>query len=62
MLLAQSLLNALTQIDKKSVVQLAISQGKRGPDIGGAVREAEIKSLRVFLAESKTENERVALR
>jgi tRNA nucleotidyltransferase (CCA-adding enzyme) len=62
LLLAQSLLNALTQMDKKSVVQLAISQGKRGPDIGGAVREAEIKSLRVFLAESKTENERIALR
>lgn len=62
LLLAQSLLNALTQLDKKAVVQLAISQGKRGPDIGGAVREAEIKSLRVFLAESKTENERIALR
>jgi tRNA nucleotidyltransferase (CCA-adding enzyme) len=62
LLLAQSLLNALTQLDKKAVVQLAISQGKRGPDIGGAVREAEIKSLRVFLAESKTENERTALR
>ena len=62
LLLAQSLLNALTQMDKKAVVKLAISQGKRGPDIGGAVREAEIKSLRVFLAESKTENEQVALR
>lgn len=62
LLLAQSLLIALTQLDKKAVVQLAISQGKIGPDIGGAVREAEIKSLRVFLAESKTENERIALR
>ncbi len=62
LLLAQSLLNALTQLDKKAAVQLAISQGKKGPDIGGAVREAEIKSLRVFLAESKTENERIALR
>ena len=62
LLLAQSLLIALTQLDKKAVVKLAISQGKRGPDIGGAVREAEIKSLRVFLAESKTENERIALR
>lgn len=62
LLLAQSLLIALTQLDKKAVVKLAISQGKRGPDIGGAVREAEIKSLRVFLAKSKTENERIALR
>jgi len=62
LLLAQSLLKALTQLDKKAVVQLAISQGKRGPEIGGAVREAEIKYLRVFLAESKTENERIALR
>jgi len=49
LLLAQSLLIALTQLDKKAVVKLAISQ-------------AEIKSLRVFLAESKTENERIALR
>lgn len=62
LLLAQSLLKVLTQLDKKAVVQLAISQGKIGPDIGGAVREAEIKYLRVFLAESKTENEQVALR
>lgn len=62
LLLAQSLLSALTQLDKKVAVQLAISQGKKGPDIGGAVREAEINSLRVFLAGSKTENERIAPR
>ena len=62
LLLAQSLLKVLIQLDKKAVVQLAISQGKIGPDIGGAVREAEIKSLRVFLAENRTENERIALR
>ena len=62
LLLAQSLLKVLIQLDKKAGVQLAISQGKIGPDIGGAVREAEIKSLRVFLAENRTENERIALR
>lgn len=50
LLLAKSLLAALTQLDKKAVVQLALSQGKRGPDIGGAVREAEIGCLRNFLA------------
>lgn len=52
-LLAQSLLEALTQLDKKSVVQLAISQSKKGPAIGAAVREAEIACLRKYLAETQ---------
>jgi tRNA nucleotidyltransferase (CCA-adding enzyme) len=57
-LLAQSLLSALTQLDKKAAVQLAISQGKKGPDIGGAVREAEIDCLRKYLAEIKNNGNR----
>lgn len=58
LLLAESLLEILTQLDKKAVVQLAISQGKRGPDIGGAVREAEIDCLRQYLAEIKNNGNR----
>lgn len=50
---AQSLLETLAQLDKKAVVQLALSQGKKGADIGGAVREAEIDCLRTYLAKTK---------
>jgi len=50
---AQSLLNALHQLDKKAIVQRAISQGKSGPHIGTAMREAEINCLRDYLTEFK---------
>lgn len=50
---AHALVDALLRLDKKAVVRLAIEQGKRGPDIGGAVREAEINWLRAFLANDK---------
>lgn len=58
LLFAQSLLKTLTQLDKKAVVQLAISQGKIGHEIGGAVREAEIDCLRKHLAEFKNNGNR----
>ncbi|MBB1469595.1 multifunctional CCA addition/repair protein [Pseudoalteromonas sp. SG41-5] len=51
--LAQSLLNALKQIDRKAIVQQAISRGKSGPLIGAAMREAEINCLRDCLTELK---------
>ena len=55
LLLAESLLDALTQLDTKAVVRQALSQGKKGPDIGGAVREAQIKTIRAYLAKEKAE-------
>ena len=58
LLFAQSLLEILAQLDKKAVVKRAISQGKRGPDISGAVREAEIDCLRKYLAELKDHGNR----
>lgn len=58
LLFAQSLLEKLTQLDKKAVVKLAISQGKSGPNIGGAVREAEIDCLRKYLAELENNGDR----
>ena len=51
--LAQSLLNALKQIDRKAIVQQAISRGKSGRLIGAAMREAEINCLRDCLTELK---------
>ncbi|MBB1302617.1 multifunctional CCA addition/repair protein [Pseudoalteromonas sp. SR44-8] len=51
--LAQSLLNALKQLDRKAIVQQAISRGKSGPLIGAAMREAEINCLRDCLTELK---------
>jgi tRNA nucleotidyltransferase (CCA-adding enzyme) len=45
-LFAKKLLEALAQLDQKAVVKHAITQGKRGPKIGDAVREAEIDCLR----------------
>ena len=51
--LAQSLLNALRQLDRKAIVQQAISRGKSGPLIGAAMREAEINCLRDNLTELK---------
>ncbi|MBE0377715.1 multifunctional CCA addition/repair protein [Pseudoalteromonas prydzensis] len=51
--LAQSLLNALRQLDRKAIVQQAISRGKSGPLIGAAMREAEINCLRNCLTELK---------
>lgn len=51
--LAQSLLNALKQLDRKAIVQQAISRGKSGPLIGAAMREAEINCLRNCLTELK---------
>ena len=51
LLLAQSLVNALMQLDKKAIVTLAVSQGKIGAAIGGAIREAEINCIRHYLAE-----------
>ncbi|MBE0456716.1 multifunctional CCA addition/repair protein [Pseudoalteromonas sp. KG3] len=51
--LAQSLLNALKQLDRKAIVQQAISRGKSGPLIGATMREAEIDCLRDCLTELK---------
>lgn len=51
--LAQSLLNALKQLDRKAIVQQAISRDKSGPLIGAAMREAEINCLRDCLTELK---------
>jgi tRNA nucleotidyltransferase (CCA-adding enzyme) len=51
--LAQSLLNALKQLDRKAIVQQAISRGKSGPLIGAAMREAEINCLCNCLTELK---------
>ncbi|MBB1368392.1 multifunctional CCA addition/repair protein [Pseudoalteromonas sp. SR44-5] len=51
--LALSLLNALKQLDRKAIVQQAISRGKSGPLIGAAMREAEINCLRNCLTELK---------
>lgn len=50
---AQSLLNALKQLDRKAIVQQAISRGKSGPLIGATMREAEINCLRGCLTELK---------
>ncbi len=49
--LAQALLETLMKMDKKAVVKRALSQGKTGPAIGSAVREAEIDCLRTFMTE-----------
>jgi tRNA nucleotidyltransferase (CCA-adding enzyme) len=52
---ATSLLKALLKMDKKAAVQKAIEQGKKGPDIGSAVREAEIQCLRSCMNELQLE-------
>lgn len=54
--MALELLKVLMQLDKKAIVKTAISQGKIGPEISGAVREAEIHTLRKFMVETKQLN------
>lgn len=46
LLFAQSLFESLSMLDRKDVVKVAVSQGKKGPAIGEAVRKAEIICLR----------------
>jgi hypothetical protein len=55
-LFAESLLEVLTQTDKKAVVKLAISQGRIGPDIGGVLRK--VKNRQNFIAELKKNENR----
>jgi tRNA nucleotidyltransferase (CCA-adding enzyme) len=50
---AQALVTALANMDKKFVVQEAIKQGKKGPDIGSAVRIAELSCISQFLSANK---------
>lgn len=46
---AQALIEVLAKFDKKAAVQLAISRGRKGPEIAAAVREEEIQALRSYL-------------
>lgn len=43
---ARKLVKALAEVDKKAVVQHALAAGKRGPQIGEAVRQAEIACIK----------------
>jgi tRNA nucleotidyltransferase (CCA-adding enzyme) len=42
--------NALQKMDKKQVVQQALKNGKKGPEIGEHVKLAEINCIKAFLA------------
>lgn len=50
--MALSARDALIELDKKAIVEMAISKGKSGPAIGDALREAEIDCLRNFLGKN----------
>ena len=43
----------LQQMDKKKIVQDALKSGKKGPEIGEAVKEAEINCIKAFLENEK---------
>ena len=51
---ARALLANLAGLDRKAVVQTALQQGRKGADIGKALREAEIHCIRLFSALNKT--------
>ena len=41
----------LQQMDKKHIVQEALKSGKKGPEIGEAVKLAEINCIKAFLSD-----------
>ena len=45
--------NELQQMDKKQIVQDALNSGKKGPEIGEAVKVAQISCIKTFLENEK---------
>ena len=41
--------NELQKMDKKQIVQDALKSGKKGPEIGETVKQAEIDCIKAFL-------------